>query len=123
MSKYLCLTLAVSGLLTANTAAAQEPVPDRMSARLQELISECEACHGPDGVSSEDDVPSLAGQSRNYLRELLDQFYYYERHCPTTTYRHGDRPRTPLNMCNVANTLSEEDKNALAKYFSNMDMR
>jgi sulfide dehydrogenase cytochrome subunit len=87
---------------------------------LQELIAECESCHGPGGISTEADVPSLAGKSVAYLREVLDQFYYYERHCRTTTYRHGDRPKTPLNMCNVANTLSEEDKQALADYFSRM---
>lgn len=99
------------GLLFAAPALAQD---------LQELIAECESCHGPGGVSTEADVPSLAGKSATYLREVLEQFYYYERHCPTTTYRHGDRPKTPLNMCNVANTLSEEDKQALAEYFSNM---
>lgn len=99
------------GLLHAGSAAAQD---------LQELIAECESCHGPGGVSTEADVPSLAGKGAAYLREVLDQFYYYERHCPTTTYRHGDRPKTPLNMCNVANTLSDADKQALADYFSNM---
>jgi cytochrome subunit of sulfide dehydrogenase len=99
------------GLLLAESAAAQN---------LQEQIAECESCHGAGGISTEADVPSLAGKSAAYLREVLDQFYFYERHCPTTTYRHGDRPKTPLNMCNVANTLSEEDKQALAEYFSNM---
>ena len=86
---------------------------------LQELVAECEACHGPGGVSAEDDVPSLAGKSRAYLREVLEQFYFYERHCPTTTYRSGDRSKTPVNMCSVANSLSEEDRKALAAYFSN----
>jgi sulfide dehydrogenase cytochrome subunit len=100
-----------AGLLLAGSAAAQG---------LQDQIAECESCHGPGGISSEADVPSLAGKSVAYLREVLDQFYYFERHCPTTTLRHGDRPKTPLNMCNVANTLSEEDKQALAEYFSNM---
>jgi len=119
------LTVAVLGAwlpLGAALAeqAAPENLPERMDPQLQALVGECEACHGPGGVSDQDDVPSLAGQSETYLRELLDQFYYYERHCPTTTYRHSDRPKTPLNMCNVANTLSEDDKQALARYFSNM---
>jgi len=86
---------------------------------VEELVAECEACHGPGGVSTEEDVPSLAGKSPAYLREVLEQFHYFERHCPTTTYRSGDRPKTPMNMCNVANSLSEEDKEALATYFSN----
>jgi sulfide dehydrogenase cytochrome subunit len=108
---YRNVIALASGLMLAGSAAAQN---------LQEQIAECESCHGPGGISSEADVPSLAGKSVAYLREVLDQFYYYERHCPTTTYRHGDRPKTPLNMCNVANTLSDQDKQALAEYFSNM---
>jgi sulfide dehydrogenase cytochrome subunit len=86
---------------------------------LQELIAECEACHGPDGVSAEDDVPSLAGRSPAWLREVLEQFHFYERHCPTTTYRSGDHPKTPTNMCSIANTLSEEDRQALTNHFAN----
>lgn len=108
---YRNVIALTAGLMLAGSAAAQN---------LQERIAECESCHGPGGISGEADVPSLAGRSVAYLREVLDQFYYYERHCPTTTYRHGDRPKTPLNMCNVANTLSDEDKRALAEYFSNM---
>ena len=88
---------------------------------LPEIVSECEACHGPAGVSSEADVPSLAGKSVTYIREMLDQFYYYERHCKATTYRHGDRAKTPMSMCNVANSLSEEEKQALAEYFSSQN--
>ena len=62
---------------------------------LEEFIAECESCHGPGGVSTQEDVPSLAGKSPAFLREVLSQFRSYERHCPTTTYRTGDRPKTP----------------------------
>ena len=105
----LAITLALLAPPVA-TAAAQD---------LQELVTECEACHGPGGVSTEEDVPSLAGRSPAWLREVLEQFYFYERHCPTTTYRSGDRPKTPMNMCGIANTLSEEDREALANHFAN----
>ena len=107
--KSTCVLLSL-GLALASAALARD-VP--------ELVSECEACHGPGGVSSEQDVPSLAGKSVNYLREMLDQFYNYERHCETTTYRHGDRARTPISMCNVAGSLSEDEKQALAEHFAN----
>jgi len=117
----LCVMLALAAAPAA-PAAAQEVDAPAQNAQLQALVAECESCHGPDGASTAADVPSLAGQSATYLRELLDQFYYYERHCPTTTYRYGDRPKTPLNMCNVANTLSEQDKEDLAEYFSGKDV-
>jgi len=107
MLKFMLSLLLCS---VAPIAAAQD---------IQERAAECESCHGPGGVSTEDDVPSLAGKSVAYLREVLDQFYKYERHCSTTTYRHGDRPKTPMNMCNVANSLSEAEKQALAEHFAN----
>ena len=107
--KSTCVLLSL-GLALASAALARD---------LPDLVSECEACHGPGGVSSEQDVPSLAGNSVIYLREMLDQFYNYERHCETTTYRHGDRARTPMSMCNVASSLSEDEKQALAEYFAN----
>lgn len=111
MMKSTC-ALVILGFTLASGALAQD---------ISELVSECEACHGPAGVSNAEDVPSLAGKSVTYLREVLDQFYYYERHCTTTTYRYGDRAKTPMSMCNVANSLSEEDKQALAEYFADAD--
>jgi sulfide dehydrogenase cytochrome subunit len=86
---------------------------------ISQLVSECEDCHGPGGVSPDADVPSLAGRSVNYIREILEQFTYYERHCSTTTYRYGDRAKTPSNMCDMARSLSDDDKRALAEYFAN----
>jgi cytochrome c553 len=83
------------------------------------MIEECEACHGPGGVSAEDDVPSLAGMSQADLTAAIEEFYFYERHCTTTTYRTDDRPKTPMNMCNVANTLSTEERDEIAAYFAN----
>ncbi len=96
-------------LTVATNAAAQD---------LQTQIQECEACHGPGGVSTEDDIPSLAGMDAAELTNSLEEFYFYERHCTTTTYRYGDRPKTPLNMCNIANVLSEKDRVALGEYFA-----
>lgn len=85
---------------------------------IRPLAQHCEGCHGPGGHSTQQNVPAIAGKPAPEILAALEQFYYYERHCPTTTYRYGDRPKTPLNMCNVANTLSEQDKEALAEYFS-----
>ena len=82
------------------------------------IIAECEACHGPGGQSAEEDVPGLAGMQESELVAAIEEFYFYERHCTTTTYRSGDRPKTPMTMCNVANTLSEDDRNAIAAYFA-----
>lgn len=100
------------GIVLVHGASAQE---------LPDLVAECEACHGAAGVSMEEDVPSLAGKSVTYLREVLDQFTNYQRHCKTTTYRHGDRAKTPMTMCTVANSLSEDEKQAIAEHFAGVE--
>jgi cytochrome c553 len=82
------------------------------------LIRECESCHGPNGVSKEADIPSLAGKSVKHIQTAIDQFYFYERHCPTTTYRYGEHEQSPpMNMCSIANGLSDEEILALAQHF------
>ena len=85
---------------------------------VQELASECESCHGPGGVPAESDVPPLAGMPAENLIAALEAFSLDERHCTTTTYRSGDRPKTPINMCHIANELSEKDRKAIADYFA-----
>ena len=86
---------------------------------LPALVRECESCHGPKGVSTDVDIPSLAGQSVQHLQQAMDQFYFYERHCPTTTYRHGEHESSPpLNMCSIASGLSDDEVLALAEYFA-----
>jgi cytochrome c553 len=106
------ITAFTLALLFSGTAWGQD---------LAAAIDECEACHGKGGVSAQEDIPSLAGRPADELFEALEAFYYYERHCTTTTYREGDRPKTPMNMCNVANTLSVEEKKAIAAHFAGAD--
>ena len=106
----LTMTLVSMGALLGASLAWAEDLPT--------LVAECESCHGPGGHSTEEDVPSLAGRDSAELLELIEQFYFYERHCPTTTYRHGDKPKTPLNMCSVANTLGKDEKQQLADHFA-----
>ena len=107
MFYYILLVL----LLTIFSSASAQDTPA--------LIDECEACHGTGGVSTQDDVPALAGRSSEELIAAIEAFSTYQRHCSTTTYRSGDRPKTPTNMCSVANTLSGRDRQAIAEYFAN----
>ena len=84
---------------------------------LEALVAECEACHGSGGHSDQADIPSLAGRDTDELLQNLEQFYYYERHCPTTKKRHGEAAGETVNMCNLVNTLSQEERLSLAEYF------
>jgi len=85
---------------------------------LQALIQQCEGCHGPNGNSTRDDVPALAGKPVSKIEESIAQFYYYERHCPTKTPTHEGRDGNPMDMCAIANSLSKAEIQALAQYFA-----
>jgi cytochrome c553 len=58
----LVLALASGSLL------AQERQPRR------DLIIECMACHGDDGIAKDREVPHLAGQNYDYLLKQLRDF-------------------------------------------------
>lgn len=66
--------------------------------QIESVAPSCEACHGPDGVSRMNDVPTIAGISALVLEDAI------------YAYREGDRSceSLPLNMCDPANALSED---------------
>ena len=66
----------------------------------------CTACHGPDGISVNDNWPNLAGQKENYIIEQLESF------------QKGTRTN-PL-MSGVAKMLTQKDIHDVAAYFSHL---
>ena len=69
----------------------------------------CVACHGVNGLSKSDDIPSIAGQGERYLIKAMNEF--------------KSKVRENIQMSMVAETLSEEDIKALAAYFSNIKLQ
>ncbi|MFW6094446.1 MAG: c-type cytochrome [Pseudomonadota bacterium] len=89
----------VLALLALPVAAAQDaPLTG------QRKSAQCIACHGMAGISPNPHFPHLAGQQEGYLRLQLEAF------------RSGDRYH-PL-MTPVAQSLSDQEIDALAGYFS-----
>lgn len=72
----------------------------------KEKSSLCAACHGAEGVSTNDLWPNLAGQKFGYLVKQLKAF--------------RDGSRTDPMMAPMAANLSDEDINDLAAYFSSL---
>ena len=72
----------------------------------QSRVAACQACHGVAGVSTEGQIPNLAGQKKNYLVLQLEAF------------RSGRR-KNEL-MAAVAAQLSDEDIEQLARLWSQM---
>lgn len=66
----------------------------------------CAACHGPAGISSNELWPNLAGQKAGYLVKQLKAF--------------RDGTRSDPVMAGMAKTLSDEDIDNLAAYYSSL---
>lgn len=87
-------------------------------ADLGALTTECDSCHGPDGLSAHADVPIIAGQTAEFLAKTLRAFQRWDRPCVKSAYRHGDTAREMTNMCRVAGKLEAADITALAAHYS-----
>jgi len=66
--KILTATCLASALLVTTGAQALD------KAQKDDLIVQCAACHGADGIAREADVPDLAGQHDVYLYNRLKAF-------------------------------------------------
>ena len=89
-------------------------------ADLATLTKGCDGCHGPEGVSTDSDIPSIAGQSPEYLTAALRSFQEWGRPCKTSAYRHGDTSRAATKMCKLAASLSEDEVQALGEHYGAM---
>ncbi len=102
------VTLAVAG--GASSAAA-----------LDDLINECNDCHGNDGVSQWSDVPTIAGVSPFVLSDALLIYQEKGRPCEKSKFRQGDTDRPETDMCAVVADLSEDDIEALAEHYAELE--
>jgi cytochrome c553 len=80
--------------LAASSALAQERQPRR------NLIVECMACHGDDGIAKDREVPHLAGQNYEYLLKQLRDFQRGRR--PHKEMRVMSRLLTDFELAEIA---------------------
>lgn len=85
-------------------SVAAVPVWAQDAAAGKEKSSACVECHGVDGVSPNREWPNLAGQKYEYMVKHLRKF--------------RDGIRTDPLMEPVARTLTDQDINDLAAYYS-----
>ena len=91
------------------------------NADVMDDIEECDSCHGKDGVSTESDVPSIAGVSPFIIEEYMFEYRDEARICRESEYRAGDTDRPATDMCKIARELSEEEIPEIAEYYGSMD--
>ncbi len=82
------------------------------------LVESCDGCHGTDGVSQWDDVPTIAGIDPFVHSDALWAYAEGARPCATGPYRQGDTGRPETNMCDVSKALSEEQIEAIADHYA-----
>lgn len=107
------LQAGLLGLLLASTGVA-------FCADLDTLTENCSGCHGPQGVSTDGDIPTIAGQPVDYITASLESFQERGRPCLANSYRHGDTTRPTTTMCNIAADLGAEDIVALGAYYGGL---
>jgi len=108
MSRMLA-ALAVTGLLWAAPAAAQDAAKPDLAKGEQLAKQVCVACHAADGNSVAPANPKLAGQHTNYLYKQLTNFK-----------AQGGKKAARENalMAGMVANLSDPDMRALAAYYA-----
>lgn len=81
-------------------AAAQERQPRR------DLIIECMACHGDDGIAKDREVPHLAGQNYDYLLKQLRDF------------QKGRRPHKEMRV--MSRLMTDFDLEEIADFYARL---
>ena len=81
-------------------------------------IENCNNCHGVDGVSQWDDMPTIAGMDAFTHSDALFVYRDEERACAESKYRMGDTSKAPTTMCAVTAEMSDDDIEAVADHFA-----
>ena len=105
-SKYVVVTLSAWIGLTAVTMRAQAATPAEET--VMRAIHVCAACHGPGGRSDTQSIPSIAGQSRQYLVAQLKDFRSQVR----------AEPGTKGYMWGISALLDDDAINGLAEFYA-----
>jgi sulfide dehydrogenase cytochrome subunit len=105
---------ATSGALLLAIVLSVQPA----AADTNAVIQQCEDCHGKNGVSDADDVPTIAGISAPVHGDYLLAYQEKSRPCRKSKFRHGDTKRPETDMCEVAGKLSAADVEAAASHFA-----
>jgi cytochrome c553 len=95
----ICATLLAC--LTFSLSAEALENPD-----LADLVAQCAACHGAEGIAKDVEIPNLAGQHDRYLVTQLQNF------------RSGKRPHKEMRY--MSRHLSDEEIATVAQYYSQL---
>jgi sulfide dehydrogenase cytochrome subunit len=94
----------------ASVAVLLLPLELLASGRSAEALSgPCNGCHGTDGISQGDAIPSIAGMNAEYMTEAMVQF------------KEGRRNATIMNR--IAKGYKDYELRKIARYFSSIEWK
>ncbi|MCB1750698.1 MAG: c-type cytochrome [Gammaproteobacteria bacterium] len=85
-----------------------------VAASASDLTDKCDKCHGKNGVSEDDKVPSIAGFSKVTIEDTMLQYKSGDR--PADDYKPKDGESD--NMHEISEKLSEDDIKSVAAHYS-----
>jgi sulfide dehydrogenase cytochrome subunit len=102
-------SVVLSGMSLSNVAFAAD---------VAKMVEPCFACHGKGGVSSEAEVPSIAGYSEDYFVYSLELYQKKERPCIEAEYHAGSLKGQRTSMCEIVKGMSESKIEQMSEYFA-----
>ena len=109
MKGMLIAAISAAWLLPAASFGAADP----------KLVESCNDCHGDKGVTTAQNIPTIAGISASVHSDALKAFKGKTRTCNKVKYTRGDTSRQG-DMCTVAGKLSDAEITALADTYSKL---
>ena len=109
-SSTLCLGSCLMALGWLSPGAA-------LAADLNTLTPVCDSCHGVNGVSVNNAVPTIAGQPFTLIEDNLLAFRDGDRACGETEFLQGDAATLVAAMCTTVTPLEDDDITALAEFY------
>lgn len=91
-----------------------------LSSGLDATIESCADCHGKNGISKWDDIPTIAGVDSFVGSEALFIYRDNARPCAKSEYRQGDTSRPATDMCEIVSDFSDEMIEEIAEHFSKL---
>ena len=82
------------------------------------IAEDCNGCHGDNGVSQWNDVPTIAGIDAFVHSDALYIYRDRARPCAMSEYRQGDTSRGATTMCDIAESMSDDDIEAIAEHYA-----
>src|SRR5215470_13767747 len=97
---------AICALALSVAALVNPPVLVAHAADIKEKAAICAACHGDNGISQTENIPSLAGQPDQFLQWQL------------VFFRAGSRKNEQMQP--IAEEITNEDIRSLGAYFASL---